>query len=95
MYFREALLIFKRVLRLGFIILAVALGGSTRLDMKTKCRFTVIAAAILLVCVTAANSFSQSQISSGDIKGTATDATGAVLPGATVTLTNIETGVER
>src|SRR5437016_14612981 len=63
--------------------------------MKTNCRFTVIAAAMLLVCITAANSFSQSQISSADIKGIVTDATGAVLPGASVTVTNIETGVER
>ena len=37
----------------------------------------------------------QSQTSSGDIKGTVTDSTGGVLPGAMITVTNIDTGVER
>src|SRR5262249_55145115 len=37
----------------------------------------------------------QSQTSSGDIKGTVTDATAAVVPGATITVRNIDTGVER
>src|SRR5712691_3500142 len=60
--------------------------------MKTNLRLVVIAAVALLACGTA---FSQSQISAGDIKGTVTDSTGAVLPGASVTVTNIETGVER
>jgi carboxypeptidase family protein len=50
---------------------------------------------VLLVLFTAANGVPQSQISSGDIKGTVTDSTGAVLPGAMVTVVNIDTGVER
>src|SRR5262245_41840615 len=50
------------------------------------------AALVFFVCV---DCFPQSQTSSGDIKGTVTDSTGAVLPGATVTVTNIETGIER
>src|SRR5215831_1582760 len=50
------------------------------------------AALAVFVCV---NCFAQSQTSSGDIKGTVTDSTGAVLPGATVTVTNIDTGIER
>jgi outer membrane receptor protein involved in Fe transport len=37
----------------------------------------------------------QAQMSSGDLKGTVTDPTGAVLPGATVTVMNTETGIER
>src|SRR4051794_24484115 len=37
----------------------------------------------------------QAQMSSGDLKGTVTDSTSAVLPGVTVTVTNTETGVER
>lgn len=49
----------------------------------------------LLVLFTTVNCFAQSQTSSGDIKGTITDATGAVLPGAMITVTNIDTGVER
>jgi Carboxypeptidase regulatory-like domain len=49
----------------------------------------------LLVFFTAANLFSQSQTSSGDIRGTIIDSTGAVLPGATITITNIDTRVER
>src|SRR5437016_5243428 len=62
--------------------------------MKMKLLLFFVAA-VLLTCGAAANSFSQSQVSSGDIKGTVTDATGGVLPGATVTIMNIETGVER
>lgn len=37
----------------------------------------------------------QAQMSSGDLKGTVTDPTNAVVPGAAVTATNAETGVER
>jgi hypothetical protein len=50
---------------------------------------------LLSICVFAGCIFSQAQMSSGDLKGTATDTTGGVLPEATVTLTNIGTGVER
>jgi hypothetical protein len=57
-------------------------------------KFRSIVLATLLVFV-GANGFSQSQTASGDIKGTVTDYTGAVLPGAMVTVTNVETGVER
>src|SRR5262249_21176711 len=39
--------------------------------------------------------FPQAQMSSGDIKGTITDATSAVIPNASVTATNIDTGVIR
>ena len=49
----------------------------------------------LLVFSIAANLFSQSQTSSGDIRGTIVDATGGVLPGAAITITNIDTRVER
>jgi len=50
------------------------------------------AALAFFVCI---DCFPQSQTSSGDIKGTVTDSTGAVLPGATITVTNIDTGIER
>src|SRR5262245_49634786 len=57
-------------------------------------KFQGIVLATLLVFV-GVNGFSQSQTASGEIKGTVTDYTGAVLPGAMITITNIETGVER
>src|SRR6185369_7087056 len=49
----------------------------------------------LVVFSIAANLFSQSQTSSGDIRGTIVDSTGGVLPGAAITITNIDTRVER
>ena len=39
--------------------------------------------------------FAQSQLGSGAIRGVVTDATDAVIPGATVTAINVDTGVER
>src|SRR5215475_10000327 len=50
---------------------------------------------VLFFVFTAPHSFSQSQTSSGDLKGIVTDSTGGVLPGAMVTVTNLDTGVER
>jgi Carboxypeptidase regulatory-like domain/TonB dependent receptor len=58
------------------------------MNFRTVC----FAAFVFFICV---DCFSQSQTSSGDIKGTVTDSTGAVLPGAMVTVTNIDTGIER
>jgi carboxypeptidase family protein len=53
---------------------------------------TRVSVTILLFAGTA---LSQAQMSSGNIKGTATDSTGAVVAGAAVVLTNIDTGIER
>src|SRR5437667_2790167 len=39
--------------------------------------------------------FPQAEMSAGDIKGTVTDPTGAVVPSASVTATNVDTGVSR
>ena len=50
---------------------------------------------ILAMLFFAGTAFSQAQMSSGNLKGNVTDSTGAVLPGATVAVTNIETGIER
>jgi Carboxypeptidase regulatory-like domain/TonB dependent receptor len=47
---------------------------------------------ILLV---AGSAFSQAQMSSGNVKGTVADPSGAVVAGAAVVLTNIDTGVDR
>jgi hypothetical protein len=59
--------------------------------------FRVVISGIVAVLMLAAATiaFSQSQIASGDIKGTVKDSTGGVLPGATVTVTNVNTGIER
>lgn len=48
----------------------------------------------LLVVTGVAMSSAQS-INSGDIRGTVTDTTGAVIPGATVTVNNVNTGVTK
>ncbi len=47
--------------------------------------------AVLLVALLPASLFAQSQATTGVIEGVITDATGASLPGVTVTLRNIET----
>ena len=47
------------------------------------------------ILVAAGSAFSQAQMSSGNLKGTITDPTGAVIAGAAVILTNIDTGIER
>ncbi|HEY2382452.1 MAG TPA: carboxypeptidase regulatory-like domain-containing protein [Terriglobia bacterium] len=57
-------------------------------------RFTWIVLT-LLALASAETSFAQSQTASGDVKGTITDATGGVLAGATVTITSIDTHLER
>src|SRR5215813_14277951 len=49
----------------------------------------------LLALVLAAPAMAQSQAANGSIEGTITDASGAVLPGVTVTITSVETGAER
>src|SRR5262245_2444438 len=51
--------------------------------------------ALFLTLLVAVAVFPQAQMSTGDIKGTVTDPTGAVVPGATITVTNVETGVSR
>src|SRR5689334_1147194 len=50
--------------------------------------------AVLSLALTAP-AFAQSQAINGTIEGTVTDASGGVLPGATITITNTETGTER
>src|SRR5580704_1801403 len=56
--------------------------------MRTAMRFAI---AIILLAVAANLSFAQNT-NSGDIRGTVTDASGAVVAGATVTLINVDTG---
>jgi Carboxypeptidase regulatory-like domain/TonB dependent receptor len=49
----------------------------------------------LLSAVLASPAFAQSQAANGAIEGTVKDASGGVLPGVTVTITNTDTGTER
>ncbi len=51
---------------------------------------------LLLICMAlAAPAWAQSQAANGAIEGTVSDASGGVLPGVTVTVTNLDTGTER
>ena len=54
----------------------------------------ILFSALLSVSL-AAPALAQSQAANGTIEGTVLDSSGGVLPGATVTVTNIETGAER
>ena len=47
------------------------------------------------VCVFFLCGISQAQVTTGTILGTVSDSTGAVLPGATITIRNVETGISR
>ena len=49
----------------------------------------------LLSLALAAPAFAQSQAANGAIEGTVSDSSGGVLPGVSVTITNIDTGTER
>ena len=48
----------------------------------------------LLVAVSSIASLAQST-NAGDIRGTVTDSSGAVIPGVTITVTNVDTGVHK
>src|SRR5262252_1339184 len=54
-----------------------------------------IAAFILLTLAASVPAFAQSTAANGTIEGTISDTSGGVLPGVTVTVTNVETGGER
>ncbi len=53
------------------------------------------ALALVAVCALTGQAFAQSQAINGTIEGTVKDASGAVLPGVTVTVTNTDTGTQR
>ena len=53
------------------------------------------AMALLAVCALAGTAYGQSQAINGTIEGTVKDASGAVLPGVTITVTNTDTGSQR
>jgi len=52
-------------------------------------------AVLLSACAVATPAFAQSTAANGTIEGTISDSSGGVLPGVTVTITNVNTGVER
>ncbi len=49
----------------------------------------------LFLCGCLFTAMAMAQVTSGTISGTVADSTGAVIPGATVRLKNVETGIER
>ncbi len=49
----------------------------------------------IALALSAGPAFAQSQAANGTIEGTVADSSGGVLPGVTVTVTNVDTGLER
>ncbi len=54
-----------------------------------------LSSAVLSLLMLTAPAFAQSQAANGAIEGTVSDSSGGVLPGVTVTVTNLETGIAR
>ena len=50
---------------------------------------------ITIICILGAHQLSQAQIIGARVNGAVKDATQAVAPGATLTITNVETGINR
>jgi hypothetical protein len=63
--------------------------------MIRRVRLVTGCAALLLAAVMVAPLAAQSQAANGNIEGIVRDTSGAVLPGVTVTVTNIDTGAQR
>jgi hypothetical protein len=71
---------------------------SKRPDSRSRfsvCRLLAAASALLTLLVLLSPSQLRAQLVTGDVLGTVTDSTGAVVPGAKVTLTNTGTGIAR
>ncbi len=62
---------------------------------KALARFGLAALSLLLVIALSAPLFGQATVATGSIQGTITDPSGAVVPGAQVTVTNKSTGQEK
>jgi len=69
---------------------STGLGGTAKFP-STEVKSTILA--ILLICLSTLTAFGQ--ITTGSLKGSATDPGGAVVAGATVTVVNVATGAER
>ena len=52
-------------------------------------------AGLSLVCTAGLGFAAAQSTNAGDIRGTVTDASGAIVPGVTVTVLNVETGVSK
>ena len=61
----------------------------------TRCPAPLRAAALLALALLPQALSAQARLTGADLQGTVTDATGGVLPGATVTVANVETGLVR
>ncbi len=60
---------------------------------RRKAHITAVAILTLLMCIGSLDMYGQANL--GAISGTATDSSGAVIPGASVTITNEATGLTR
>ncbi len=72
--------------------------GTLRIGQRTICavrRMQPCIVLVVLVLVSAISSVAFGQLTTADILGTATDASGAVIPNAAVTLTNLDTQQQR
>ena len=63
--------------------------------LRSSSRSLAAVFVVLALVIAAPAAFAQSQATNGAIEGTITDASGAVLPGVSVTVTHAETGAER
>ena len=70
-------------------------GMHTPFPSKEKNMWKTILLAFVGILICCLQALPQSNASSGEIKGTTTDASGGVVPGATVTVTNTNTGFSR
>jgi len=64
-----------------------------RMFSRRRLLLRVFAFGLAVICAVSFARFAQAQLTNGDVIGTVTDTTGAVIPGAKVTLTNLGTKV--
>ena len=64
-------------------------------EARARLKFAKLIYATLIILAVASVSFAQTQITTGTIQGTVTDANGASVPGATVEIKNLDTNLSR
>ena len=67
------------------------MSGNASVQLRTRRVFCLVFVLCLVFCL--ARTVRAQNTNTGEIRGTVTDSSGAVVPGVTVTLTNIDTGV--